>query len=66
VLGEQHAAWSDFGGAVSYDSGTETVLANVRYEYELHSYRQIASVTEVSLGAGPWQLPADTVAGQCW
>jgi hypothetical protein len=63
VLGEQHAAWSDFGGAVSYDSGTETVLANVRYEYELHSYRQIASVTDVSPGAGTWQLPADTVAG---
>jgi Ca2+-binding RTX toxin-like protein len=63
VLGEQHAAWSDFGGAVSYDSGAETMLANVRYDYELHSYRQIASVTDVSPGAGTWQLPTDTVAG---
>jgi Ca2+-binding RTX toxin-like protein len=63
VLGEQLAAWTDFGGVISYQAGSETVLANVQYDYALQSYRRIASVTDVDPGTGDWHLPVDTVAG---
>jgi Ca2+-binding RTX toxin-like protein len=61
--GAQHAAWSNAGGVISYQTGTSTVVAFVRYDYELESYREGASVVSVSPGAGNWPHEVDALVG---
>jgi Ca2+-binding RTX toxin-like protein len=61
---ERHTVWSNPGAVVSYDTGTEVVLATVAYDYERHAWNQFATVTEVNEPlAATWSHPKDRVAG---
>lgn len=63
ISGEQLSTWTTSGGVISFDTGTETVVAIIRHDNELHSYRQSADVVYVSPGVGTWPHDTDAVVG---
>ena len=63
LLNVQNIQSSQSGGVVSYDTGSETVLANVRYDYDIRNYNRIGNVVGVDPDPGPWGPPRNTVVG---
>jgi Ca2+-binding RTX toxin-like protein len=47
LLNYQHTLTGNSGGVVSYDTGSEVLLANVFYDNELEAYNRFASVRNV-------------------
>jgi Ca2+-binding RTX toxin-like protein len=61
---EQHSTSSNSGGVVSYDTGSEVVLANVTYENTLDAWNQFASITKVDEDlATIWGQPVGEIIG---
>jgi Ca2+-binding RTX toxin-like protein len=63
LLNFQQSQFSTSGGVISYDTGTETILATVTYDNEILSYNRRADVTNVDTDTGNWFYEVDQVVG---
>ena len=54
LLNLQQFQFTTSGGVVSYDTGTENVLALVSYENDVEHYNRIGHVIDVEAAPGPW------------
>jgi Ca2+-binding RTX toxin-like protein len=57
----QDTHYSYSGGVLSYDTGTESVVAEVTYDYDIQHYNQLATVRDVSEGSSGWFVPVDQI-----
>lgn len=62
LLNLQNFSSSQSGNIVSYDTGTEVVLASVRYDYEGQSYNRLARASYASY-TGPEHIPLGVING---
>ncbi len=62
LLNLQNFSSSQTGNIVSYDTGTEVVLASVRYDYEGQSYNRLARASYAPY-TGPEHIPLGLING---